>query len=550
MRRNVLCLFASLFAILAVTIVAVPPAHSDDVSHARIVRLSFVEGDVAYQRPGSPWQRASMNLPVQQDFSLRTDAGYAEVEFDGGLMVRLAQNTQIEFPDLSLVGGSKVTSIKLDKGTIIATTNISRSDQVSIASANLNVTVPRNGRFRMDASEIQNFVTVFHGKVDVANGTSTTDVDTGKTLHFGVAEGTSTVDRNQPLDAFDKWVAQRDDAQMAAQAGAGDFISQRNYAYSTGDLYNYGLWYNVSGYGMLWQPYGVDSLWMPFGNGMWMYGDPGFGWMWNSFEPWGWLPYHYGGWVNIAGQGWFWAPQNLGTFLPANATFVNVGNQVGWTPNLAPPLNPNKVKVSTAVQTQIVFAGAASNGVIVAGLHGQLASGARLQATSSPAPTFAQQASPARAILAASGVAVIARVPARSASMNPTLAYAPRVAPVTTNGAPNSSVGANNSSRTNLNANLNAPVSRPSAMMAPHSSPTPVAQAPSTFANSSNSGSRSAGITPMGSNSSASFGGSHGGAAPSGTSGAQGAQGANSGAHSGAPAPSSTSSSSGSAVHH
>jgi hypothetical protein len=550
MRRNVLFLFASLFAILAVTIVAVPPAHSDDVSHARIVRLSFVEGDVAYQRPGSPWQRANMNLPVQQDFSLRTDAGYAEVEFDGGLMVRLAPNTQIEFPELSLIAGAKVTSLKLDKGTIITTTNISRNDQVSIASGNLNVTVAHSGRFRMDASEIQNFVTAFHGKVDVVNGSSTTELESGKTLHFGVAEGTSTVDRNQPLDAFDKWVAQRDDAQQMAQSGAGEFTSQRNYAYSTGDLYNYGLWYNVSGYGMLWQPYGVDSLWMPFGNGMWMFGDPGFGWMWNSFEPWGWLPYHYGGWVNIAGQGWFWAPQNLGTFLPANANFVNVGNQVGWTPNIAPPLNPNKVKVSMAAQTQVVFAGAASNGVIVAGLHGQLASGTTAQSASSPAPTFAQQASPARAILAASGVAVIARAPARSANMNPSLAYAPRSASNTSNGAPNSSAGANSSARTNLNANLSAPAARPAFLPPPHSSPMPVAQAPSTFANSSNSANRSSGFSPVGSSSSANFGGSHGGAAPSGASGAQGAQGANSGAHSGAPASSAPSSSSGSAVHH
>ena len=33
-------------------------ANAQDYSHVRIVRLSFVEGDVQYQRPGADWEDA------------------------------------------------------------------------------------------------------------------------------------------------------------------------------------------------------------------------------------------------------------------------------------------------------------------------------------------------------------------------------------------------------------------------------------------------------------------------------------------------------------
>ncbi len=552
MHRVASYLSAAILAILAIVIVTVPPAHSDEASHARIVRLSFVEGDVAFQSPGSPWQRAMMNLPIEQDFSLRTDSGFAEVEFEAGLMVRLAPNTQVDFTDLGLTGtGVKVTSLKLEKGTIITTTNLSHSDQVSIAAGDLAITVPRSGRFRIDATDSQNFVTAFHGKVEVASGPTTTEVESGKTLHFDPsAEDTLSLDRSSQPDSFDKWVAQRDDAQQVADRGAGDFISQKNYAFNVGDLYNYGLWSNISGFGMAWQPYGVDSLWMPFGNGMWMYGDPGFGWMWTSYEPWGWLPYHYGGWVNLAGAGWFWIPQNLAVFKSATADFVNVGNQFGWTPSMASVANQNRIKALRAAQTQVCFAGAASHGVILPGMRGQVTPSGVLQSVSAPPATYTQGGAPAVSTLVASGVKVTGRAPVRA--VNSVLAYTPH-------GTVAGMARSNNGRQTPTPMNTTAPRAQgqPPVAFAPHSSPAPVVRAPSTFANRFSDG-RISGVTPMGSGAS-SGGGYRGPSASAGMPGGAGAGGSNSGASShgatgssGAPAaPAASGSSSGSgAVHH
>ncbi len=93
-------------------------------------------------------------------------------------------------------------------------------------------------------------------------------------------------------------------------------------------------------------------------------------WMWASAEPWGWLPYHYGDWLFMDGEGWFWIPQNLGFFQGGNANFVNVGNQTGWTPMIANPVNPRKVRIAPITPTRVVFAGGGAKGVIVAGPRG------------------------------------------------------------------------------------------------------------------------------------------------------------------------------------
>jgi hypothetical protein len=116
--------------------------------------------------------------------------------------------------------------------------------------------------------------------------------------------------------------------------------------------------------------------------------------MWKSFEPWSWMPYHFGGWVDIQGAGWFWIPQSPMMFRGATASFVTVGSQVGWTPTLATPTNPARIKPVTVGPTKVVFAGGARDGVIIAGPRGQVTPTATVKTGSGPAPTFVQHGQP------------------------------------------------------------------------------------------------------------------------------------------------------------
>src|SRR5882724_8296419 len=96
------------FILLCALFAGVPHAAADS-SHARIIRLSLVQGDVRFARGahGDPladsntaWERAGLNLPVRQGYLLATDQGRAEVEFENGAMAFLKENTVLDFYDL------------------------------------------------------------------------------------------------------------------------------------------------------------------------------------------------------------------------------------------------------------------------------------------------------------------------------------------------------------------------------------------------------------------------------------------------------------------
>ena len=175
--------FTSFFAVAVLISAIVPSVRAED-TQVRIVRLSFVEGDVRYHRPDGLWEAAVLNLPIQQGFGLQTADGYAEVEFGNGLVVRLANDTSLEFTVLALEDGRLVTRLDLSQGTALINAKLSHNEELSITASDLNLEVPRSGRFRIETSPTESWITVSHGKVDVESGAGApTELDAGHALH-------------------------------------------------------------------------------------------------------------------------------------------------------------------------------------------------------------------------------------------------------------------------------------------------------------------------------------------------------------------------------
>jgi uncharacterized protein DUF6600/FecR-like protein len=377
-------LLAGILALLA------HPAGAQDYSNIRIVRLSFVEGNVQYQRPGQDWQDAKLNLPIQEGFALRTTDGYAEVEFEDALTLRLATNATVEFSGLALQNGGRITKLTVPQGTALISAKLKREDAVSVAAPNLNLNLPRSGHFRMDVSPTGSWVTVFHGKVEVnSQSGATTVLNGGHTLHLDASgSGSPEVAGNPPQDDFDKWVFHREEALNSAATETSSVLGSNSYTTGYADLYNYGLWSNIPGYGAGWVPYGVGAGWMPFMNGQWQFMG-GTGWNWTSGEPWGWVPYHFGSWVNSPGIGWAWLPVGATSYVPATASWVNVNNQLAWIPN-GPPLTSKATKTQLAsIPTTAILSGQSEGGSIKAGASVPVArDGMMLHAALASAPTF------------------------------------------------------------------------------------------------------------------------------------------------------------------
>jgi FecR protein len=337
-----------LFSLLALLLASAYPAIADS-SHARIIRLSLVQGDVRFTRDthGDPlsdqkavWETAVLNLPIRQGYVVATDHGRAEVEFENGAMAFLNENTVLEFYDLSLDDGARTTRLVLRQGTASFYVNPASGDYFSVTGGDFTVEAGGRTGFRVDNFDDGSSINVLKGYVNVRRKDNNTPLEKGQSFSMRTGDDASVnVGRLPENDDFDRWVSGREDSVATATTAAMQYTSTVTPYYSSGfgDLYTYGSWYPFAGYGYCWRPYGMGLGWSPFDYGSW-YFDPVFGWSFIGSQPWGWLPYHFGGWLFQPGFGWVWAPTGFGGgrrpigWRPVTAVWVHSGGTLGLVP--------------------------------------------------------------------------------------------------------------------------------------------------------------------------------------------------------------------------
>jgi FecR protein len=326
------------------------PADADS-SHARVIRLSLVQGDVRFTReahgdpladPKAQWEKAMANLPVRQGYVIATDNGRAEVEFENGAMAFLNENTVLEFFDLSLEDGARTTRLVLRQGSASFYVNPTSGDYFSVTGGDFTVEATGKGSFRLNNFDDGSNVDVLTGHASVLHKKETTQLDKGQSLSMKAGEDSVSVGRLPSGDEFDHWVSGRIDTVSSATNASLQYTSTPYYAPGYADLYTYGAWSSCGGYGYGWRPFGASLGWSPFTMGNWLW-DPGFGWTFASYQPWGWAPYHYGGWLFDAScGGWFYSP-------PAYYGYGGYGGRpVRRTPPIVHPPHP-LYRATTAV---------------------------------------------------------------------------------------------------------------------------------------------------------------------------------------------------------
>ncbi len=306
------------------------PSSASDYSYARIVRLSYVEGEVQVSRPHQDqWDVGALNMPIEQGFVIATQEGRAEVEFEDGTAARLSSNTVLQFTELALSNGGRITRLTLTQGTASFATQSGKADQFTVTTPRLDVAIPPHTSVRVDVSGTSS-VSVFHGKVNLNSFEGTREVKSGETAAFSNALGTVSISPNAAEDEWDRWVDSRQGALTSGAAEAQQY-ADAPVSYGMADLSTYGSWDYLPGYGYGWQPFGLAAGWAPFTAGGWgMY--PGLGWTWLSSEPWGWLPYHFGNWGFDPTFGWLWFPGYFNYWCAAPVQWYGNGRRIGWSP--------------------------------------------------------------------------------------------------------------------------------------------------------------------------------------------------------------------------
>jgi hypothetical protein len=313
------------------------PEPQQDAVGSTPPRLSFVDGQVSFWRPGAQdWTQGQVNTPLAPGDQLYTGSpGNLELQIGARAFVRAGANTQLGFenqePDFLQF---KVTAGYV--GFDVRTLEPGRTLEVD--TPNAAFLVEHNGYYRVSVSgERTSFVTRRGGR---ATGTPASGeaVDIAPSEEL-VVEGTASPQVASyvapQLDDWDKWNYARTDDLL-------DAVSARYVppgVYGANDLDDYGKWRVVPSYGPVWVPTEVPAGWAPYTTGSWVM-DPYYGWTWVDTAPWGWAPYHYGRWVYVGGF-WGWAPGPVAAapvYAPALVAFFGgshmsvgiSGPVVGW----------------------------------------------------------------------------------------------------------------------------------------------------------------------------------------------------------------------------
>jgi hypothetical protein len=306
-------LIAGLLSVLAGLLVSFAHADDDYDSRVRIVRLSYVEGQVKVaHRQGIGYENATMNVPVVEGDQIRTtNNGWAEIQLEDGSTVRVAPESQVTFSALGRYSeGGTITEVDLDQGEaefkVLAHDN--SSFRVNVRQRMIDL--KHSSRFRVTTTNSDPLeLVVWKGEVSVVNPDDSEEVAVRKKETFLLDPldfGRYDLEQTAQADSLDQWVEQREDYISSYNSNVHSY-AQSPYLYGVSDLNYYGSYVDVPNYGYCWRPYGVNVGWDPFVNGYWTY-SPGFGNVWVSAYPWGWMPYRYGRWILVGGYGWIWQP--------------------------------------------------------------------------------------------------------------------------------------------------------------------------------------------------------------------------------------------------
>jgi hypothetical protein len=331
----------------------VPFLRADDqvMSHARMVRVSSVSGQVQIShRQGGGNQNVPMNLPIVQGDVLRTgNDGWVEIQLENGSRVRLAPDSQLTFSVLGrFASGSTSTEVDLDDGE--AAFAVAAGDDLGPFHVNVRrrvISLKRSSRFRVTSVNSNPLeIVVWKGEVGIFDREQSKEVSVKSRETFtldALDADHYALEQGAQVDELDDWANQRDEYLIAnSDTRVDTHIDTQlpspalSYAPST---ITPGCTYCL-------QPYYYSGLgwWDPFLNSYWgspaYWGSPGFAW--GAGNPWAWP--------------WLWQP-----------TFVVIPNpRVGHPPiGVRPvPIPPPAVRAAAASPALTVSTDSAHRTVI------------------------------------------------------------------------------------------------------------------------------------------------------------------------------------------
>ena len=186
------------FSLLAISIfsVSLPSAlRASSDREPREVRISQLQGDVRLSRGDGkhinlqqPWEEAETGQLIEQGFAVATQKGTAEIEFEDGSTVFLAENSLILFPELSTSNHRFTTHLSLPTGTAAFWLQLGENESFSIETPTdgIHFSDSHDYFLRVDAYLDSTGITPLGNKIDNLSrkGVPSLLIAMGKTVFF------------------------------------------------------------------------------------------------------------------------------------------------------------------------------------------------------------------------------------------------------------------------------------------------------------------------------------------------------------------------------
>jgi FecR protein len=254
------------FSVLFFRPAAVFAAQSTPID-PQIVRLSYVEGDVRFNRGGSkgadlgkPWEQAAANLPISSGYAVATQSGRAVVELEDGSAIYLADNSVLLFKELDTRNGMLETEIELLSGTATFSAQplIAEYFGIDTPTDHLEVAYPHQAFIRVDSFVDGMAVTPqsSEGSGVDRDITGVSHVGKGETLRYqsgSQVDSSTSTPLNGPVD-WDQWVQDRETKRQTDTAAALAASGLKAPVPGLIDLYKNGTFHFCAPYGSCWEP--------------------------------------------------------------------------------------------------------------------------------------------------------------------------------------------------------------------------------------------------------------------------------------------------------
>jgi hypothetical protein len=319
---------AALAAALAGGLLAAPAA----AQREGYTFLSYAGSDVSLASRGEDEEAARANTPILAGDRLTTGAGSrAEAVLASGNVVRLDGKSDLRFERLARTyeADDERDLLVLERGAAAVEVRDPEPRELAfrLDTADATVLAPGRATFRVDAGRRGTEVYAVEGEIEVLGLAGSVLLRAGEYAFVSGAEEIEVLAADLPRDRFTRFLEDRKTRIEAAQPPA-DVASDYAYEADAASFEDYGSWVYVGSVGRnCWRPT-VAPDWRPYSSGTWRWTPAGLTWV--SYEPWGWLPYHYGSWTLDASFGWCWLPGSA--YSPAWVYWSYTPGYIGWCP--------------------------------------------------------------------------------------------------------------------------------------------------------------------------------------------------------------------------